>query len=553
MTAMAFQLLGGIGLFLLGMVLLTDGLKALAGDALRRALMRFTGTPLKAFGSGALVTLMVQSSSATTVTLIGFVSAGLLSFPQAVGVVLGASLGTTGTGWLVALLGLKVSLGFYALPLVGIGALLRLVAHGRLRSLGLALAGFGLIFVGIETLQTGMQALAGRFDLAALPARGLGGQLAAVGIGAAMTIVMQSSSAAAATTLTALHSQAVNFEQAAALIIGAAIGTTVTGALAAIGGSTSARRTALAHILFNLATGLIAALLLPLFLTGIGLAQDRLGIEADAVALAAFHSAFIALGVLLFLPVLPGFARAIERLLPERGPRLTRHLDASLLQAPPVALEATRRALVETARALFLNLRSILADQVRSRDELLGAQVAQALDEIEHFFAKIPAASEDEPLLRLRAAQLHAIDHLMRLLARRQVPAVPEGILADPLIEEPMAHCRSALELAGAGLHGRGEPDWLSAVEGHALALADFRRDQRLAIMRQTAGGSRGPFDAMTALDLVRWLERVAYHTWRICHYLAEETAQDPAETITKPPADQRRAGPISSPPGQQG
>jgi phosphate:Na+ symporter len=98
--------------------------------------VRFTGTPLKAFASGALVTAMVQSSSATTVTVIGFVSAGLLTFPQAVGVVFGASLGTTGTGWIVAVLGLKVSVGFYALPLVGVGAFLKLLAHGRGRSLG---------------------------------------------------------------------------------------------------------------------------------------------------------------------------------------------------------------------------------------------------------------------------------------------------------------------------------------------------------------------------------------------------------------------------------
>jgi phosphate:Na+ symporter len=161
MTEAIFKLLGGIGLFLLGMVLLTDGLKAFAGEALRRALVRFTGTPLKAFGSGALVTAMVQSSSATTVTVIGFVSAGLLTFPQAVGVVMGASLGTTGTGWIVAVLGLKISLGFYALPLVGLGAFLKLLGRGRMKSLGLALAGFGVIFIGIETLQAGMQGFSG--------------------------------------------------------------------------------------------------------------------------------------------------------------------------------------------------------------------------------------------------------------------------------------------------------------------------------------------------------------------------------------------------------
>lgn len=216
MTDTVFQLLGGIGLFLMGMVLLTDGLKAVAGDALSAALVRFTGTPTKAFTSGALVTLMVQSSSATTVTLIGFVSAGLLTFPQAIGVVMGASLGTTGTGWVVSVLGLKISLGYYAMPLVGVGALMRLLTRGRGRSLGMALAGFGLIFIGIEALQTGMQGLAAVFDLARLPATGWWGHLLTMLIGALMTVVMQSSSAAVATTPTALHADAVNFDQAAA-------------------------------------------------------------------------------------------------------------------------------------------------------------------------------------------------------------------------------------------------------------------------------------------------------------------------------------------------
>ncbi|HSK28542.1 MAG TPA: Na/Pi symporter, partial [Candidatus Limnocylindria bacterium] len=172
MTGVIFPLAGGIGLFLLGMALLSDGLKAFAGDSLRRALVQFTGSPIKAFASGALATALVQSSSATTVMVIGFVSAGLLTFPQAIGVVLGASLGTTSTGWIVSAIGLKVSVGYYALPLVGIGAFVKLLARGRWRSLGLALAGFGLIFVGIETLQNGMQGLSGVFKLSELPSSG---------------------------------------------------------------------------------------------------------------------------------------------------------------------------------------------------------------------------------------------------------------------------------------------------------------------------------------------------------------------------------------------
>lgn len=265
MTVLIFKLVGGIGLFIMGMVLLADGIKSFAGDALRNALVRFTGRPVKAFASGALITSIVQSSSATTVAVIGFVSAGLLTFPQAVGVVLGASLGTTSTGWIVSIFGLKVSISFYALPLVSIGAFMKLLAHGRWKSFGFALAGFGLIFIGIETLQDGMRGLSGVFNLAELPSTGVYRHLLTILIGLAMTAIMQSSSAAMATTLTALHTNAINFEQAAYLVIGSSIGTTSTGVMATIGASVSTKRTALAHILFNISTGIIAVILLPIF------------------------------------------------------------------------------------------------------------------------------------------------------------------------------------------------------------------------------------------------------------------------------------------------
>jgi phosphate:Na+ symporter len=523
MTDTVFQLLGGIGLFLLGMVLLTEGLKAFAGEALQHALARFTGTPARAFASGTLVTLLVQSSSATTVTLIGFVSAGLIAFPQAVGVVMGASLGTTGTGWIVSVLGLKVSLGFYALPLVGVGALLRLLGAARWRALGLALAGFGLIFVGIETLQAGMQGLAGAFDLARLPAAGLAAHLAAMGIGVLMTVVMQSSSAAAATTLTALHAGAVNFEQAAALVIGAAVGTTVTGALAAIGGSVPAKRTALAHVLFNLATGLIAIILLPLLLWGLGLGQRYLGLEPGAVSLAAFHTLFIAVGVAIFLPFAVPLARWIERLLPERGPLLTRHLDDTLLEAPPVALEATRRTLTDLALEVVDLLSSVLAGAGAADDARRRADAATALDAVQRFFARIPALGDDVPLSRARVAQLHAIDHLARLLPRLvPVPAV-RNAFAGPPLQEAVASCRQLLGLARAVLRGKAPEDSRAAIERLAQLITGIRRDARLLLLQQTAAGGRTPAEALALLDAVRWLERVASHVARAGYYLVPD------------------------------
>src|SRR5580698_3621976 len=138
--ATAIAIFGGVGLFLLGMTVMTDGLKALAGSALRTVLGKAAATPLSGAFWGGVVTLLVQSSSAVTMTTIGLVSTGLLTFPQGLGLVFGANVGTTGTGWLVALVGVRVSLSSYALPLIFLGALIRLLGRGRIAAVGAALA-----------------------------------------------------------------------------------------------------------------------------------------------------------------------------------------------------------------------------------------------------------------------------------------------------------------------------------------------------------------------------------------------------------------------------
>ncbi|MGC1746373.1 MAG: Na/Pi symporter, partial [Pseudolabrys sp.] len=243
------SILGGVGLFLLGMTVMTDGLKALAGSALRTVLAKAAATPMRGAFWGAIATLLVQSSSATTMTTIGLVSAGLLTFPQGLGLVFGANVGTTGTGWLVALIGVRVSLTAAALPMIFVGALVKLLGRGRLSGCGAALAGFGLVLFGLTTLQQGMGGLAERLHPADLPAvlgapgagwfSGMLGVLTLVVVGLAMTAVMQSSTAAIAITMSAHYAGAVGLDQACALIIGQNIGTATSSAMAAIGASTT--------------------------------------------------------------------------------------------------------------------------------------------------------------------------------------------------------------------------------------------------------------------------------------------------------------------------
>src|SRR6476619_8664559 len=207
------SILGGVGLFLLGMTVMTEGLKALAGSSLRTVLARAAATPMRGALWGAIATLIVQSSSATTMTTIGLVSAGLLTFPQGLGLVFGANVGTTGTGWLVALIGVRVSLTAYALPMIFVGALIKLLGRGRVSAAGAALAGFALVLFGLTTLQQGMGGLAEQWHPEDLPLvtagpgagwfEGMIGVLTLVFVGLAMTAVMQSSTAAIAITMSA--------------------------------------------------------------------------------------------------------------------------------------------------------------------------------------------------------------------------------------------------------------------------------------------------------------------------------------------------------------
>lgn len=542
-----FQLLGGIGLFLMGMTLLTDGLTAFAGDSLRRALLRFTGTPFKAFASGTLVTLLLQSSAATTITLIGFVSAGLVSFPQALGVVMGASLGTTGTGWLIATLGLKVSLGLYTLPLIGIGAFLKLLGKGRWRTLGMALAGFGMLFVGIDTMQHGMRGMSTLFSLDGLGADDWTTHIVILLIGIVMTIMMQSSTAMVATTLTALNTGAIAFDQAAILVIGAAIGTTMTGVLAAIGGSILARRTVLAHVLFNLSSGIIALLLLPLLLWLIETLQHRLGLETGAIGLAAFHTLFIGIGVLLFLPHAAWFAQRIERLLPDRAPSPVSRLDSSQLQVPELAFGSTRQAMSQIATDLFLPIAAACGQTspgIRIQALTLDRQqqLEQALNATQDFLSRIPFAEHPDPFAGQRLDQMHAIDHLFRLHARAST-ALPPMIANPPaVLDEAFSGLQSMLRQAVAGLSGSNPPEnWLPVIKQQASHLAGLRRKARDLTVRETTSGYRTASEALQILDIMRWIERVGHHCWRICRYLQSAQADDAGNITAARDADDVR------------
>lgn len=337
-------LLGGLGLFLLAMELMTDGLTLAAGKSLRRLLSNWTNTLIRGVFSGVLMTAIVQSSSAVTVAALGFVNAELLKMRQALGIIYGANIGTTMTAWLVAIVGFKLDVHAFALPAIGIGAFIMLAkGKGPRLGIGRAMVGFGLFFLGISTLQQGFEGIVANFDLATLTLAGNAEVAGYLLIGIVMTILTQSSSAAIAITISAASANMIGIYAAAAMVIGANVGTTSTAVLASLGATPNAKRLATAQVIFNIGTAIVALLLLPVLFYAVEAAREMMKLAPNiGVSLALFHTVFNCLGVLLVLPFNNVLATFLEKRFVTVGESLAkpRYLDKTTAAAPMLAVNA---------------------------------------------------------------------------------------------------------------------------------------------------------------------------------------------------------------------
>ena len=249
-------LVGALGLFLYGMKLMSEALQKVAGSKMRQILAAMTNSRIKGVFTGILVTTTIQSSSATTVMIVSFVNAGLLSLIASVGVIMGANIGTTITAWIIALLGFKVSLSFLSLPLIGISFPLFFSKNSIRKSWGEFIIGFAILFIGLQFLKESVPDINGNPEalnfLSSFTDLGFLSILIFIGVGTLLTIIIQSSSATMALTLVMCYNGLIPFELAAAMVLGENIGTTITANIAAVVANVSAKRTARAHLIFNI-------------------------------------------------------------------------------------------------------------------------------------------------------------------------------------------------------------------------------------------------------------------------------------------------------------
>lgn len=327
MIGSLFEILGSLGMFLFGMKVMSEALQKLSGDRLRALMRTMTSNRFAGVGTGFLVTCMVQSSSASTVMMVSFVNAGLLTVVEAIGMIMGANLGTTTTFWIVSFLGFKFSLSSVALPIIGVAMPLLFSRKSVLKDTGEFLVGFGLLFLGLVFLKDAVPDIKNNPEALAFiqsyTGRGLFSILFFFIFGTILTVVVQSSSVAGAITITMAAKGWIDYPTAAAIILGENVGTTITANLAALGANANAKRAALAHFFFNI-IGVTWAIIFFIPLTQ---AADWI-IPGDALEpgnipfhMAAFHTGFNLLNTALLIGFVPHIGRLVNRLIKDTRPR----------------------------------------------------------------------------------------------------------------------------------------------------------------------------------------------------------------------------------------
>jgi phosphate:Na+ symporter len=559
------NLFGALAVFLFGMKIMSEALQKVAGDRLKRLLSAITANRFSGVITGFVTTCVVQSSSATTVMVVSFVAAELLTLTQAIGVVMGANIGTTITAWLVALLGFKIKVTSFALPAIAIGLAMTFIKGARAKQWGEVILGFGLLFLGLGLLKKSVPEIEPEqlTWVTDLNQYGILSTLAFIAIGTALTVVLQSSSATMTLTLTMTALGLIPYDASIAMVLGENIGTTATANLAAIGSTVAARRTARAHFLFNIFGVIWAVLLLRLALMPLVDAivpGDPVAVELNpegegagsgiiAAHLAAFHTLFNITNTLLLLPFVKHLAKLVSKWIPDEKPvevdperKVTRYVSTALVQTPELLLIQAGKEMqymLGVAQAMFADAMRLVANP---RDHL-GSLVDDTLereqltDDLEREISQIlsltaRAATSADASRRLAEMSLntHRIerigDHCEKLvkIAIRNHDAKDEG-LDDQAIEditELGALVGEALNQLSKYLAGEGTIAQALEIEERIDAMRDRLRARHL---ERISEGNTELVQGLWLLDALHHLEEIGDRAYGIVRRI-EETKQ---------------------------
>ncbi|MDB4679154.1 Na/Pi cotransporter family protein [Rhodopirellula sp.] len=551
---LVFELVGGLGIFLLGMKSMSDGMQAVAGSSLRRLIGAVTNNRLAATLVGVFVTCVVQSSSITTVMVVGFVNSSVMSLSQAVGVIMGANIGTTITGWILVL-----KIGKYGLPILGAATFGYLFSKNeRRRFAAMTIMGVGMVFFGLELMKDACSIIKQMPDFndwfSLFNADTYFGVLKCAMVGCIMTTLVQSSSATLGITISLASQGIISFETAAALVLGENIGTTITAFLASLGATTNARRAAYFHVIFNMAGVLwitaifswyvqIVPALIDVDVMREEIVEGQVTFPETTPAIAATHSIFNVINTLMFLPFVPIFVNFLNRIVPSKDykekPRLT-DLDIRMLETPLLAIEQSKKEIERMGDGCSKMLRWLaelreqedpdtkLADRLKTREEVLD----NMQDEISEFVTKllsgnVPLSVADEGRQQIRIAdEFESISDYIQDLDKFDRKLRKSG---NRFTEQQMESLRFLHQLTEGYLEDINEGllqenrNTMTKTEPVAKRIKDQIKTSRKQHLEELSNGGITPVVSVAFLASLNAFSRVRDHSYNIAETISGE------------------------------
>jgi len=541
MTEMIFGTVGGLGLFLYGMIQMSEGLKKAAGGKLKNILESMTKKRIVGCLVGAGITALIQSSSASTVMIVGFVNAGLLTLKQAISVIIGTNIGTTATAWLVSISGFEFKITSYALPAIAVGFGLQIFGRRRTaKNVGEIILGFGILFIGIDFMKGAFDGLEKSPGTQALFIKAANNPILAILAGMLVTMLIQSSSAAVASIQLLAMSKAFGTDWAVALnlsipfILGSNIGTTITAQLAAFRANLNARRAAWAHTMFNVIGALICVWFIGWISKMVRIIGPELTKETIGVSIAIAHTTIKVFEAVFFLPLTGVLEKIAVKIVPEKAGDLVVRptvLERHLLGTPELAMNQARREIVRMARtskrAVHLAIEGLL--EKNSRKLGMARTTEDVIDTLQYEITSYLAALSTKELSDQMSTELPVWLHTINDLERVGDHAVNIVEVAERKIERKLSFSESALTEASQ-LKQEVEQmcDYIiTALEDNdietaksALAIEDdlnrMQIDFRRSHVQRMSEGICSPEAGLIFIDLVDNVEKVGDHLTNI-------------------------------------
>ncbi len=532
-----FQFLGGLGLFLFSIKYMGDGLQKSAGNRLRSILDRFTTNPFMGILAGIFVTVLIQSSSGTTVITVGLVSAGLMTLRQAIGVIMGANIGTTVTAFIIG-----IDIGEYAYPILLSGAvMLFFFKSAKIQNLGQIFFGFGGLFIGLDLMSSGLSPLRHLPLFTDLILEMSHSPILSVFVGTIFTLIVQSSSATIGILQGLYAENLISLEAALPVLFGDNIGTTITAVLAAIGANIVAKRAAAIHVLFNVSGAIIFLLFLGLFTHFIVWVTGTLHLEAK-MQIAFAHGTFNIVNTLIQLPFIGAWAYLVTKLLPEREKqkeKIALYLDETLIEkSPSIAIGQAKKEVIHMGNLSLDGLRSAYSYlKSNNPDEaifanMLEKNINQLDEEITKYLVKIfphsisPGDSNELQALLNLVCDIERIgDHSENIIEQINYMNERNIVLSEDAKNEVYEMFELTINSVALSIEALEQGNLTKARRVYELEdqIDEMERYLRKQHIHRLNHGDCTPKSGLTYTDLLSNLERIGDHAHNVAEMLLDK------------------------------